>query len=130
MTKEVKIRIIDHVETGLTLTKPEKRRLLAHPRWLFAIVPDVTGVKERLKGVAEADRRDMGRFLIALAGVDGDIAPDKIELLSEIYRTLDLDPDELPGHIEAFTTENAPENGAGAAGPRDTNGEGVDPDRP
>ncbi len=137
VTKKERTHITDHVESGLSLAMREKRRLLAHLRWLFAVVPDLTGVKpaltdikQRLKGVAEADRRDMGWFLIALAGVNGAIGTDQIALLSEIYRTLDLDPDELPGHIQAFTAESAPENGATATGPPEANGEGVDPDPP
>ncbi len=118
VTKEEKTYITNHVASGLPLTSQEKTRLLAHLRWLFAAASGLVGVKQRLKGASEADRRDIGWFLIALAGVDGAIHPDEIKLLSKIYRTLDLDPDELFSHIHTFTTEGSPENGTAAAGTR------------
>ncbi len=113
----------NHVQSDLSLSKEEKRRLLAHLRWLLAANPGLHGVKKRLRGVSEADRRDMGWFLITAAGVDGDIRPDEIKLLVKLYRTLDLDPDEVYSHIHAFSTDGSPENGPAATGPSDENRE-------
>ncbi|MCP4687647.1 MAG: hypothetical protein GY859_06330, partial [Desulfobacterales bacterium] len=122
-----KAYLIRHVESELPLTRQEKTRLLARLRWLFTAAPGEVRVKERPRGVPEEDRRDMGRFLIELAGVDGPIHPDEITLLGKFYRILDLDPGDVHDHVHEFTKNDSPGSGPATGGDQENRSESDPP---
>lgn len=84
-----------HLEEGMKLRPSERHRLRNHLRWLIAEPPGMAGVKKRLEGFAEEQRQALGRFLITVAGADGRVDPEEVNILRKIYPLLGLDPDSV-----------------------------------
>lgn len=93
-----------HLEESLRLTEGEGARLKAYLALLLADPPGVAGLKKRLARSSDDERREMGRFLVAVAGADGVIEPEEVKILDKLYRTLDLDPGEVYSHVHELTT--------------------------
>lgn len=88
-------RLEQHLESALNLPPGQRTRLRAHWRWLLASTPGMAGLKQRCAALSEADRHQIGQFLIAVAGADGRIEPAELRSIAKIYRLLGLNPDDV-----------------------------------
>ena len=95
-------RLEEHLEEVLQLSDGERARLRARLRWLLESRPSMAGLRKRLEGLSADHRRSLAEFLIGVAGADGRVSPEEIDLLRRIYPRLGLDPDDLYGHIHAL----------------------------
>lgn len=98
----------EHLERGLELLPAERQRLRHYLRWLIEEPPGMAGLKGRLEGLAEAQRRDFGRILVTVAGADGRIDPAEIKVLRKVYPLLGLDPDAVFSDVHALVAGEAP----------------------
>ncbi|MHB8078107.1 MAG: tellurite resistance TerB family protein [Candidatus Krumholzibacteriia bacterium] len=100
--------LADHMQQALQLNPGERTRLDAHLRWLLEMRPNLTGLRKRLEALPEESRRPFADFVIGVAGADGRIAPDEINVLRKIFPLLGLDPEEVYGRIHAMTSGAEP----------------------
>jgi tellurite resistance protein len=91
-----------HLEHGLELLDDERLRLRNHLRWLMAQPPSLATVKRLLSVSSAEEGRSLGRFLLAVAGADGRIDPEEIEILRKIYPLLGLAPDDVISDLHAL----------------------------
>lgn len=91
VTAEEERHLEEHLEQSLDLQAPDRRRLRAHLRWLLTDPPGVRGLKKKMEELPASLRRDLGRFVISVAGADGHVSPDELRMLSKIYPILGLD---------------------------------------
>lgn len=92
------------LESALHLTDAERARLRAHLAWLVAAKPGLVGVKKRVNQLAESQRRNLGRYLVALAGSDGSFEPAEVSALTKMYRLLGLSVSEAYSDIHALAS--------------------------
>lgn len=93
VASEEEIAGIDsHLSQALELTAPETTRLDAHLHWLQAAAPPVTGLKKRMAHLSSEQRDELGTFMIAVAGADGNVGPAEVTALGKLYGMIGLDP--------------------------------------
>lgn len=95
-------RLEERLEQVLQLSPGERTRLRARLRWLLENKPTMAGLRKRLEALSADHRRSFAEFLIGVAGADGRISPEEVDLLRRLYPLLGLDPDDLYGHIHAL----------------------------
>jgi tellurite resistance protein len=116
VTDEEERHLEEHLESSLHLDEPERARLRAHLQWLLSEHPSLAGMKKRLEVLTDAQRRQLGRFLIGVAGADGHVDRDELKVLGKLYPMLGLDPDSLYTDVHALTaTGDGPVTVIGAA---------------
>jgi uncharacterized tellurite resistance protein B-like protein len=101
-----------HLEAGLEsafdLPAAGRRRLRAHLRWLLAERPGIAGVKARVGALGSAERELIARYLLAVAGADGQVSPREIDTLRKLYGMLGLDPEAVHRDIHGLAAPSAP----------------------
>lgn len=80
----------DHVSSVLGLSLPERRRLAAHSAWLLAEPPGASGLKKTAESLTAAQRADVGRFLVSVAGADGTVSRAEVQMLLKVFALLGL----------------------------------------
>lgn len=103
VTDEEERHLEEHLESSLRLDELEQRRLRAHLQWLLTERPTLAGMKKRLEVLNDAQRRQLGQFLIGVAGADGHVDRDELKVLGKLYPMLGLDPDSLYTDVHALT---------------------------
>ncbi|HKQ49467.1 MAG TPA: TerB N-terminal domain-containing protein [Phycisphaerae bacterium] len=99
-------RVMEQIEAGFELNDHERRRLEALRSLLLKTGSDVAGLGKRLQKVmGEEARRNVGRLLVAVAGIDGVISKGELTALRRCYRALGLGPDLLEGAIAELAPE-------------------------
>lgn len=98
----------EHIQGVLQLSEAERSRLRAHWLWLLHQKPNTRGLKAKLSDMTSDDKASIANFLINVAGADGYISPQEISTLTKIYSLLELEADEIYGHIHAFKAATAP----------------------
>lgn len=93
-----------HIENALDLEQSARLRLQAHLRWLLECPPKMSGLKGRIKTIPANERRGLARFLIMVAGADGQVGPEEIRTLAKIYPLLGFDRNDVYGDIHALAT--------------------------
>lgn len=93
-----------HLETALHLSKAERRRLEAHLTWLLAAAPGLAGIKRRVATLDSVQRSRVGEFLVTVAAIDGIVSPEEIDVLTKIYRLLELDSIEVYRLVHGLAT--------------------------
>jgi hypothetical protein len=93
--------LLRHLEDAAHLGRSERERLQARLLWLLAEPQGLTGLEKRAQALSEAQCRAMARFLITLAGADGQVSAEEIQRLKRIYRLLRLDPETLYSDVHA-----------------------------
>jgi tellurite resistance protein len=88
VTEEEERMLERQLESSLHLSAAERVRLRAHLAWLLAAAPGTSGLKKRLSALDEAQRRAVGRYLVAVAGADGHFDPSEVTALTKMYRLL------------------------------------------
>jgi tellurite resistance protein len=96
-------RLESGLEEALDLPAAGRRRLRAHLRWLVVEQPGVAGLKARVGVLDEQQRQLIARYLVAVAGADGRIAPQEVDTLRRLYGLLGLDPARIHGDLHALS---------------------------
>lgn len=97
-----------HLEAALHLSEAERKRLEAHLMWLLAAGGGLAGVKRRISALDTRQRSQVGQFLVTVAAIDGTVNPEEIDILTKIYRLLELDPDEVYRQVHAIYAASGP----------------------
>lgn len=100
------------LEETLSLGDAERLRLRAHLRWRARERPSLAGLKARASKLSSAQRRETARFLLTVAGADGQISTPELAVLCEAYALLGLDEKQVHSDIHSLALR---EEGAGDA---------------
>ncbi len=100
--------LLAHLENALHLSPAERARLKAHLRWLVASPPGLTGLKKKIEPLGEPQRREIGQFLVTVAGADGHVGAEELKLLSRIYPLLGLEAQAVYSDVHALASAEAP----------------------
>lgn len=111
VSEEELVGIEAHLGDALELTSPETSRLDAHMHWLQAAAPTVSGLKKRVAHLTVDQRDELGAFLIAVAGADGQVGPAEVSALGRLYGMIGLDPQSVFTRVHGLATGSG-----GAAG--------------
>jgi tellurite resistance protein len=93
--------LLRHLEEAAHLGSSERERLQARRLWLLAEPQGLAGLEKRAQALSEAQCRAVARFLITLAGADGQVSAEEIQRLKKVYRLLRLDPATLYSDVHA-----------------------------
>jgi tellurite resistance protein len=96
------------LESAFDLPAAGRRRLRAHLRWLLAERPGIAGVKARVGALGSAERELIARYLLAVAGADGQVSTREIDTLRKLYGMLGLDPEAVHRDIHGLAAASAP----------------------
>jgi tellurite resistance protein len=107
MSPEEEAALEAHLDQVLSLSRAESARLRAHVAWLRATRPSLAGMKKRVESMRAAQRQAIGQFLVALAGADGYVSPDELDVLKKVYPALGLDASAVFGDVHAMTASTA-----------------------
>ena len=83
------------------LAEDERRRLRAHFMQALAEPPTPAALRKRMSQLPEAQRREAGDLLVALAMSDGSIDQAEIDRLTRLFDALGLDRPELDAQLQA-----------------------------
>ncbi len=97
-----------HLESVLPLSPAGRIRLKAHLRWLMACPPGLAGLKKKIEPLAEPQRREIGQFLVTVAGADGHVGAEELKLLARIYPLLGLEAQAVYSDVHALASAEAP----------------------
>ena len=108
ITEPEERHLLAHLESSLPhLSDAERTRLKAHLRWLLAVPPGLAGLKKRIAPLPAEQRREIGQFLIGVAGADGHIGSEELKLLTRIYALLGLDAQTVYSDVHALASGEA-----------------------
>jgi uncharacterized tellurite resistance protein B-like protein len=100
---------IEQVSTLFNLSPLERRRLNARLTLIDLAKPKLTKLLHNARKLAKENRATIARVLVVLAHADGRVDPSEVRLLERIYKSLALDPSEVPNdlHVVATGSDNA-----------------------
>ncbi len=104
VSDEELVGIEAHLGGALELTPAESSRLDAHMHWLKAAAPTVSGLKKRVAHLTIDQRDELGTFLIAVAGADGQVGPAEVTALGRLYGMIGLDPQSVFTRVHGLAT--------------------------
>ena len=84
-----------HLERSLDLPAADRTRLRAHLQWLLVEPPDLQALRSRMKALTHSDRSLIARFVVSVAGADGTVSSSEIRALTQIYKLVGLEADQL-----------------------------------
>jgi uncharacterized tellurite resistance protein B-like protein len=90
------------IEKALHLEEPERIRLAAYLAWQAETPTSFAGVAKRIEPLSEAQRKNIGEFVVTVAGADGMIDPSEIRMLEKIYKQLGLSTEDLHSTIHQY----------------------------
>lgn len=102
VSPEEERHLLSLVESNLHLSALERCRFEAHARWLLAVPPSLPQFQARVAGLSSERRQELGRFIIAVATVDGRVAVEEMRLLERLYKLLGLEASQLFSDLHAF----------------------------
>ena len=94
--------LTDHVGGVLGLGPAERRRLAAHVAWLLSEPPGVGGLKKTAEQLTPAQRADVGRFLVSVAGADGTVSRAEVQMLLKVFALLGLPEEAVYSQVHAL----------------------------
>jgi uncharacterized tellurite resistance protein B-like protein len=100
--------LLAYLERALHLSAASRTRLKAHLRWLIAAPPGLNGLKKKIEPLAEPQRREIGQFLVTVAGADGYVSAEELKLLARIYPLLGLEAQSVYSDVHALASAEAP----------------------
>lgn len=92
------------LEKAFDLPAVGRRRLRAHLRWLVEVRPGIAGLKARVGALDEGQRSLVARYLVAVAGADGHIAPQEVDMLRKLYGVLGLEPADVHRDLHGLSS--------------------------
>lgn len=100
--------LAQHIESAVQLGSGEKWRLNAHLAWLAAARPSLSGMKKKLAAFDVRQRSEIGALLVAVAAVDGTIAPAEVNSLTKIFGQLGLEQAKVYSQLHALGADDDP----------------------
>jgi uncharacterized tellurite resistance protein B-like protein len=97
--------LAEYLEGCLHLSTDEKVRLGAHIKWLLSSFPGMNSIKKRTELLRLDQRESLGRLLVGIGQADGNIVPAELKVLTNIYKMLGLDMQNLYSHAHAAAIE-------------------------
>jgi hypothetical protein len=104
LDKRQEEHLLRHIEEAAHLGRAERERLQIRLLWLLAEPQRLLGLEKRSRILSEAQRHAVIRFLLGVAGADGQVSPGEIQQLKRIYRLLQLDPETLFSDVHALAS--------------------------
>ncbi len=92
----------NRIEKALNLEPAERLRLKANLAWQAETPISFAGVAGLIEPLTEAQRKNLGEFLVTVAGADGVIDPAEIRTLEKIYKQLNLSTEDLHSTIHQY----------------------------
>ncbi len=102
------------------LSENEHRRLLAHVRLMRHTPNSLGGVGQRIKALDSHAKEAVARFIVAVAGADGQVTPEELHVLQLAYRAMGLDTNRAQedAHREQVLRQRTGNFRAGTGGER------------
>ena len=88
------------------LSAVECARLFANLQWMFAIPPDLTRLRRRLKDIPESIRHDLGQIALTIAAIDGVIDQREVTAIEKIYKAIGLATDDVYSDLHALSAQS------------------------
>ncbi|MCB9833808.1 MAG: TerB N-terminal domain-containing protein [Planctomycetes bacterium] len=107
IAEEERAKLEEHLATGLVLEDAERRRLRAQLERLLLQPPGVAGLKKRVELLPLEQRDAIAKFLVEVALADGRIDAGEVQVLTKIFRILDLDPATVHDALHHAQTSDA-----------------------
>lgn len=93
--------LVREVTAGFGLADEEQRRLRAHLAFVLAQPPTAAALRKHASLLTDAQRRDAGELLAAIAVADGTVNHAEIDSLRRQFTLLGLDPAKACGSVQA-----------------------------
>jgi tellurite resistance protein len=93
------------LEQAFDLPAGGRRRLRAHLHWLVEVRPGIAGLKARVGDLDQRQRSLIARYLVAVAGADGQVARQEVDMLRKLYGVLGLEPDDVHRDLHGLASE-------------------------
>ncbi|GKR07882.1 plasma membrane H+-transporting two-sector ATPase C subunit [Aeromonas caviae] len=93
--------LIDH---DTHLSPIEKRSLHAYLHWRLNTPANMTGLKERVGALGDAEKDVVRHILVRVAFADGKVTPDEIKQLEKLYTALGFDKTQVTADVHKFTS--------------------------
>ncbi|WP_027005296.1 TerB N-terminal domain-containing protein [Conexibacter woesei] len=93
------------LEQAFDLPAAGRRRLRAHLHWLVEVRPGIAGLKARVGDLDQQQRSLIARYLVAVAGADGHVARQEVDMLRKLYGVLGLEPDDVHRDLHGLASE-------------------------
>ena len=90
ITDEEELRIEQHLEEALYLNPTERTRLRAHLERRLKHPPELSEIQGKASKLSEEDKRLLLRFLATIAGADGVLQEEELDLLQGLYSAFGL----------------------------------------
>ncbi len=100
--------LLAHLERSPHLSPAGRARLRAHLRWLIATPPGLNGLKKKIEPLAAPQRREIGQFLVTVAGADGHVSAEGLKLLARVYPLLGLEAQSVYSDVHALASAETP----------------------
>jgi tellurite resistance protein len=94
-------KLIDH---DAHLSPIEKRSLHAYLHWRLNTPANMTGLKERVGNLGEAEKEFGRHILVTVALADGRVSPGEIKQLEKLYTALGLDKMQVAADVHKLTS--------------------------
>lgn len=96
--------LAERIEAVAGISASERARLHANLVWAFAAPPSPTLFRKQIAEMPEPSRFALARLSAAVAAADGALEKSELTALEKVYRSLDLDPSLLHGHLHEMMT--------------------------
>ena len=91
-----------------SVTETERAHLRANLRWMAAVPPDLSMLRNRLRNATESARGALGQLAVAAAGADGKIGPEEIRTVEKLYSAMGLERERVHSDLHALTSSPEP----------------------
>jgi uncharacterized tellurite resistance protein B-like protein len=103
--------IFDQIGRAYSLSAVEDRKLRAHLAWLGHQPVTLNAARKRLAQLNADRAQQMGQLLVTIAGVDGNVAPDEVRVLTRLYQTMGLSDQQLHSDLHNVAARSGPGRG-------------------
>lgn len=101
------------IDDDTHLSPTEKRSLHAYLHWRLNTPANMTGLKERVGTLGDAEKEVVRHIIVTVALADGRISPDEIKQLEKLYAALGLDKTQVAADVHKLaSSKGGPESGA------------------
>jgi len=96
------------IQDNRELNSIEKDSLMAFLHWCLRTPLNVTGLKQRLSEVSEAEKTAISHILVTVAHADGVVKPEEIKQLEKLYTTLGLNKEQVTSDLHTLAANSGP----------------------
>jgi uncharacterized tellurite resistance protein B-like protein len=112
--------MVEQINSSLSLTESERRRLNALLRLVLIEPPKVSGLKRKMSALDPGAREAVADFLVNVARADDKITPEEIRTLQKAFEALGLDSERVFSkvHVAEIIRDSVVDRAADAGTPR------------